>query len=69
MPVRRWVLGDELSRKRLLQDALAQTLGPRDAGLDRDFGLLDDRQAAIYLCDDAALLGVRRKRQQKNLDA
>ena len=50
------VLGDQLAGEGLLEDTLAQPLGPLQAGPHGGFGLLDDGQATFYLHDYPALL-------------
>ena len=54
------VLGDQLTGKRLLENALPQPLGPLEAGIHGGVGLLDDRQPPLHLGHDAALLGQER---------
>ena len=63
------ILGNELAGERLLQDALPQPLDPCQALLDRRLALLDDRETALDLGHNAALLSERRQRYQELLDA
>ena len=58
------VLGHQLSGKRLLEDALTQPLRPLQVGRHRGFGLLDNRQAAFHLGDNAVLFGQGGQRQR-----
>src|SRR5208282_2461867 len=67
-PARRFVigvLGHQLALEGALQDGLAQPLGPLQVGLNLHFKLVNHRETALDLSEDAVLLGQRRQWQGK----
>ena len=51
------VLGHKLAGESLFEDALAEAVGPFEAGVHGGLGLLDDGHLALDLGDDAVLFG------------